>query len=289
MLSASLTAGRSHVDDLARRGHQRRCSPAASWRPPTRGAGCGGHHRDLRADAAVRGRRARSARGHRSDDDDRSAAGARHPGGPGVHHLPRHDRDRSSDRCWRSAPGSTAGTDFQLAFSPERVDPGNTRYTIENTPKVVGGLTTESTAAAEAFYASLRGAGRGGQGHPRGRDREAAGEHVPPREHRPGQRDGPVLPRDGHRPVGRDPAGEHKALRFPAVLPRAGRGRALHPDRPELPQPCRPVGPRLPVPVRRAGAGDQRHDAGLRRPPRAERAERRGPSGPRLVGAAARA
>ena len=48
--------------------------------------------------------------------------------------------------------GLTAGTDFQLAFSPERVDPGNTRYTIENTPKVVGGLTKESTAAAEAFY-----------------------------------------------------------------------------------------------------------------------------------------
>jgi len=49
--------------------------------------------------------------------------------------------------------GLVAGTDFQLAFSPERVDPGNTLYTIENTPKVVGGLTEASTAAARDFYA----------------------------------------------------------------------------------------------------------------------------------------
>jgi UDP-N-acetyl-D-glucosamine dehydrogenase len=37
--------------------------------------------------------------------------------------------------------GLRAGVDFYLAFSPERVDPGNTQYTVENTPKVVGGVT----------------------------------------------------------------------------------------------------------------------------------------------------
>jgi UDP-N-acetyl-D-glucosamine dehydrogenase len=37
--------------------------------------------------------------------------------------------------------GLKAGVDFLLAFSPERIDPGNTRFTAENTPKVVGGLT----------------------------------------------------------------------------------------------------------------------------------------------------
>src|SRR5215204_6902129 len=37
--------------------------------------------------------------------------------------------------------GLQAGQDFNLAFSPERVDPGRTDYTIRNTPKVVGGLT----------------------------------------------------------------------------------------------------------------------------------------------------
>jgi UDP-N-acetyl-D-glucosamine dehydrogenase len=37
--------------------------------------------------------------------------------------------------------GLRAGVDFHLAFSPERVDPGNTTWTVHNTPKVVGGLT----------------------------------------------------------------------------------------------------------------------------------------------------
>ena len=39
------------------------------------------------------------------------------------------------------ATGLKAGEDFSLAFSPERIDPGNQRFTAENTPKVVGGLT----------------------------------------------------------------------------------------------------------------------------------------------------
>ena len=43
--------------------------------------------------------------------------------------------------------GLEAGKDFALAFSPERVDPGRTDYTIANTPKVVGGLTEACTAA----------------------------------------------------------------------------------------------------------------------------------------------
>lgn len=49
----------------------------------------------------------------------------------------------------------TAGTDFELAFSPERVDPGNQHYTIKNTPKVVGGITERSTEAARRFYAQF--------------------------------------------------------------------------------------------------------------------------------------
>lgn len=48
--------------------------------------------------------------------------------------------------------GLTAGRDFLLAFSPERVDPGNAVYGIRNTPKVVGGLTAACTGAAAAFY-----------------------------------------------------------------------------------------------------------------------------------------
>ncbi len=48
--------------------------------------------------------------------------------------------------------GLVAGVDFHLAFSPERVDPGNPTYGIANTPKVVGGHTPESTDVATKFY-----------------------------------------------------------------------------------------------------------------------------------------
>ena len=44
--------------------------------------------------------------------------------------------------------GMTAGVDFHVAFSPERVDPGRTDYTTRSTPKVVGGLTPACTARA---------------------------------------------------------------------------------------------------------------------------------------------
>jgi UDP-N-acetyl-D-glucosamine dehydrogenase len=46
----------------------------------------------------------------------------------------------------------TAGKDFHLAFSPERIDPGNEQFGARNTPKVVGGHTDECTARAAALY-----------------------------------------------------------------------------------------------------------------------------------------
>jgi UDP-N-acetyl-D-glucosamine dehydrogenase len=48
--------------------------------------------------------------------------------------------------------GLEAGRDFALAFSPERVDPGRTDYTIRSTPKVVGGLTPQCTERASDVY-----------------------------------------------------------------------------------------------------------------------------------------
>jgi UDP-N-acetyl-D-glucosamine dehydrogenase len=48
--------------------------------------------------------------------------------------------------------GLVAGEDFHLAFSPERIDPGNPTYGLRNTPKVVGGLTPACTTRASAFY-----------------------------------------------------------------------------------------------------------------------------------------
>lgn len=51
--------------------------------------------------------------------------------------------------------GLKCGEDFFLAFSPERVDPGNKHYNTKNTPKVVGGCTAECTEIAAALYENV--------------------------------------------------------------------------------------------------------------------------------------
>ncbi len=53
------------------------------------------------------------------------------------------------------APARQAGRDFLLAFSPERIDPGNKQFGAHNTPKVVGGIDPASTEAACALFALL--------------------------------------------------------------------------------------------------------------------------------------
>jgi UDP-N-acetyl-D-glucosamine dehydrogenase len=51
--------------------------------------------------------------------------------------------------------GLVVGRDINLAFSPERVDPGRTDYTLRNTPKIVGGITQECTDKAVALYETV--------------------------------------------------------------------------------------------------------------------------------------
>ncbi len=53
------------------------------------------------------------------------------------------------------ARGLRAGEDFFLAFSPERIDPGNRRYTLREIPKVVGGLTPACLELAATLYARI--------------------------------------------------------------------------------------------------------------------------------------
>lgn len=48
--------------------------------------------------------------------------------------------------------GLLSGSDFDLAFSPERIDPGNPVFGMKNTPKVVGGVTPEASRRAAEFY-----------------------------------------------------------------------------------------------------------------------------------------
>jgi UDP-N-acetyl-D-glucosamine dehydrogenase len=50
--------------------------------------------------------------------------------------------------------GWQVGSDFYLAFSPERIDPGNPHFNVHNTPKVIGGVTDRCTKHAIALYSS---------------------------------------------------------------------------------------------------------------------------------------
>ena len=51
--------------------------------------------------------------------------------------------------------GLGAGSEFNVAFSPERIDPGRTDYQMRNTPKVVGGLTADCLERAQGVYAEI--------------------------------------------------------------------------------------------------------------------------------------
>ena len=51
--------------------------------------------------------------------------------------------------------GLVSGVDFHLGYSPERIDPGNKTWTLENTPKVVSGVNEASVQAVDAFYSTF--------------------------------------------------------------------------------------------------------------------------------------
>ena len=51
--------------------------------------------------------------------------------------------------------GLTCGDDFSLAFSPERIDPGNTSWTLKSTPKLISGVDEQSVLRAKTFYEPL--------------------------------------------------------------------------------------------------------------------------------------
>lgn len=54
-----------------------------------------------------------------------------------------------------SLGGKEFGKDFLLAFSPERIDPGNPEYGFEDIPKIIGGADESSTSAAESLYSRV--------------------------------------------------------------------------------------------------------------------------------------
>ncbi len=58
-------------------------------------------------------------------------------------------------RWLEDGSGLTAGADFHLGYSPERIDPGNRTWTLVTTPKIVSGIDADSLAAVADFYAQI--------------------------------------------------------------------------------------------------------------------------------------
>ena len=192
----------------------------------------------------------------------------------GVVDLPGHDRGASSRPILEDGSGLTAGEDFFLGYSPERIDPGNTTWTLVNTPKIVSGINAASLTPRRPVLPTAREAHGPRVATGRSRAGQAAREHLPAREHRARQRDGHVRPRARHRHLGRARRGGDQALRLHAVRPRPGGGRALPARRPLVPVVARPLHARPPVTFHRAGQRHQHGHAHLRRQPSGARAQR---------------
>jgi hypothetical protein len=162
--------------------------------------------------------------------------------------------------------GFVPGEDFLLAYSAERIDPGNPTYGLHNTPKVVGGIDAPSTRATSAFFGTfveriveVPGLWRSGA------DQDHR-EHLPPREHRADQRDRDVRPRPPPRRQRRDRRRGDQTLRVHAVPARARRRWALSARRPELPVLEGEDLARGELPVHRTRQRHQRAHAALRGP-----------------------
>jgi nucleotide sugar dehydrogenase len=149
-LVAALNAGRSHVDDLP--DADLAAMRAAGFRATADPADIG------RAATAVICVPTPLSEGHGPDltavvSAARAVAGQLRPGMLVV--LESTTYPGTTDEVVRpilEASGLVAGTDFHLAFSPERIDPGNAEFGPHNTPKVVGGHTPACADRAAAFY-----------------------------------------------------------------------------------------------------------------------------------------
>ena len=114
------------------------------------------------------------------------------------------------------APG-----DYRLGYSPERIDPGNATHTFVNTPKVDERRRRRLAGRGRCVLRRARRHDRAGRLPRRGRAGQAAREHVPPRQHRAGQRAGDVRPRARRRRLAGDRRRVDQAVRLHAVHARA--------------------------------------------------------------------
>ena len=132
------------------------------------------------------------------------------------------------------AVGLDPGVDVEVAFSPERTDPGNKAFGTRTIPKVVGGLTPRANEAACALYARCIDTVVSVSS-------PKVAEMVKLLENTfrsvniaLGQRDGDDLRSFRHRRLGGHRSRRHEAVRVHAVLSGSGAGRALHSGRSAL-------------------------------------------------------
>ena len=163
-----LNAGKSHIKDVPSRKSPSFAPRVASRRPRTPSAWRSRHDFDLRPDAALEVQGPRCVVHRRGDRSGQGDAASRqviilesttYPGTTREIMLPALE-----------STGLKVGEDFFLAFSPERVDPGNPKYGTKNTPKVVGGITPDCHRVACAMYAPAHRHARAGQHHRRRRN-----------------------------------------------------------------------------------------------------------------------
>jgi hypothetical protein len=114
------------------------------------------------------------------------------------------------------------GRDFYLAFSPERIDPGNRQFKTENTRHVIG----IDLYSGETLWTGHRKGDPGLVEQGRG-DGQASGEYLQDCQYRPRQRDNAHVRQARHKCLGGHRGGEDETIRLHAFLSRPGGGRPL--------------------------------------------------------------
>ena len=168
--------------------------------------------------------------------------------------------------------GLKAGVDFDLAFAPERVNPGDPpaprRRPTPRRGDHAAGHEAGRRAAAQHQRPGRRAVVAG-----RGRAGEAPRERLPQHQHRVREPARTAVRADGPRRLGGHQRRGDEAVRVHEVHARSGRRRALHPGRSLLPVVARPR-VRLHRPLHRGGRRHQLRDAAPRRRPRRRGAQR---------------
>ena len=239
----SSTRGHSPIEDITDARLRRRARARASGRSrpiprsirrrrrrlrlrPDAGHG----HQGPRPRAGPLGRRARPRRPPR-----------RAPRRPPVDHLPgHHDRPVPGGPRARHRP-AVPGADFDLAFAPERVNPGDPASSGQAGPAPRRRLHPGGDGAGGRAAAEHQRHGRRALLARRRRDGEAPRERLPEHQHRVREPARPPVRADGPRRLGGHRRRRHQAVRVHEVHPRARRRRALHPGRSRTTSPGGPA------------------------------------------------